>query len=169
MLQEARHPLKETEVSIDEIELLCGNVHSQAFPPESFDLIFSIGVFGNGCEINRELLFKFHGWLTPDGCVLFDVFDSSELTPLFRIRERVRNYLQQHVGLNVWKILRRRAGESLPFYDYSSAEMVVLLQSCGFFPVAVSPQECQTPLGPGKKLECLGYKSSRTNPKPAFP
>ena len=158
MLQEARHPVKEEEVSVAEIELVCGNLHTHSFPEKSFDLIYSIGVFGNGCGVSRELLSKFHQWLTPDGRVFFDAFDSSELPRFFRMRKRISNYIHQFPLLSIRNRFRKDRPESLPFYYYSKAEIVRLLESSGFFPVAVYPQECQMPLGEGRKLQCLASK-----------
>jgi ubiquinone/menaquinone biosynthesis C-methylase UbiE len=159
MLQEARHPVKEEEISVAEIELVCGNVHTQSFPEQSFDFIYSIGVFGNGCGLSTELLSKFRQWLTPGGRVFFDVFDSSDVPRFFRIRKKISNYVHTFPILNSRNWFRKKRPQSLPFYYYFKDEIVRLLESCGFFAVAVYPQECPTPAGRGKKLQCLAVKS----------
>src|SRR5678815_4178003 len=51
MLAQARHPVKGEEVSARQIEFLCGNFYKHDFPAATFDLIYAIGVFGNGCPI----------------------------------------------------------------------------------------------------------------------
>ena len=59
MLEAARCPVREEEVTAERIQLLCGNVYLANFPARSFDLVYSIGMFGNGCPVTVEILQKF--------------------------------------------------------------------------------------------------------------
>ena len=161
MLQEARHPVKEEDVSVTEIEFVCGSVYTQSFPDKSFDLIYSIGVFGNGCGLTKELLSKFHDWLAPDGRVFFDVIDSLGLPRALRKRLWPRKLFHEICPRPLRRLFGRKRSESLPLHIYSRDQIISLLESCGFFAVAVYPQECQMPLGQGRKLQCLGFKSDR--------
>ena len=38
-----------------------------AFPPASFEFIYSLGMFALGCPFTVELCDKFYSWLTPGG------------------------------------------------------------------------------------------------------
>ena len=168
MLDEARSPVKGEEVSIDELELLRGSLFSASFPAASFDLIYSIGVFGNGCGVTRDLLGKFYQWLAPDGRVFFDVIDSSGLPPILKARRTLRKILHQFLHPNVRNLITRDGKQNLPLHLYSKAEIVGLLESCSFFPVAVYPHECQMPLGKGVKLQCLGTKALQCERNPTL-
>src|SRR5262245_38820409 len=49
MLRAAENPVKSDEVTVRRIELIRSNVFFTSFPPASFDLIYSFGMFGHGC------------------------------------------------------------------------------------------------------------------------
>lgn len=156
MLDEARNPVKAEELSIQDLELVNGSIFTASFAPTSFDLIYSIGVFGNGCGLTKELLKNVYRWLAPGGSFLFDAIDSSGLPRLLRVRKKLRT--------NVYRLFQKRlpflikADHWPPLYIYSRSEIIALMESTGFFPLAVYSQECQLPLGRGAKLQCLGAK-----------
>jgi ubiquinone/menaquinone biosynthesis C-methylase UbiE len=60
MLRAARVPIRSGLISAKQIELVCGDVHEVTFPPRSFDLIYSLGMFGYGCELTVEVLNRFY-------------------------------------------------------------------------------------------------------------
>ena len=157
MLREARHPVREEDVSIGEIELVCESIYTRLFPEASFDLIYSIGLFGNGCGLTTALLSKFHQWLAPGGRVFFDVIDSNGLPPALKARTHLSRLLHQVCPRHIRKCFGKQ-GEALPLHIYTREEILGLLESCGFFALAVYPQECHMPLGQGRKLQCLGLK-----------
>lgn len=159
MLREARHPVREADVSVRQVDLICASIHTQSFPEASFNLIYSIGLFGNGCGLTRELLSKFHRWLAPDGRVFFDALDSGGLPPALRARTQLRKFFHQLCPRRIRTLFGRRQNQALPLHIYSREEILGLFESCGFFAVAVYPQECHMPLGQGRKLQCLGLKS----------
>src|SRR4026207_126115 len=49
MLEEARMPVRDQEVSIAEIQLICESIFDAQFDTGSFDLIYSLGMFGFAC------------------------------------------------------------------------------------------------------------------------
>lgn len=157
MLAEARNPVREEEVTIGRVELVCGSVYSTAFPKESFDLIYMIGVIGNGCGLSNRLLSAFHEWLKPNGLVFFDAFDWTTLSAPFKCKLAVRHRFPAKLRKLIAQV-SKLSPEPLPFHAYTQNEVELFLQSSGLFPLAVYPQHCQTPLGPGRKIYCLGRK-----------
>ena len=158
MLEQARHPVKEDEVSVEDIELVRGSLYNQVFPAESFDLIYSIGVFGNGCGLGGDLFSRFYTWLAPGGHIFFDVIDSSGLPRALKWRVWLRKLFSNICPDWLSRFVGKGQTEPVPLHTYSRDGIITLLESHGFFVVAVYPQECQMPLGPGKKLQCLGVK-----------
>lgn len=161
MLQEARHPVKKEDVSVTEIEFVCGSVYTQSFPDKSFDLIYSIGVFGNGCGLTKELLSKFHGWLAPDGCVFFDVIDSFGLPRALRARLWLRKMFHEICPGPLRRLFGKRRNESLPPHIYSRGQIhkspPILWVLRGSRLSAGRPDA----LGQGRKLHVLGLSRTR--------
>lgn len=157
MLAEARNPVRKEAVTVTTVELVCGSVYSAVFPKESFDLIYMIGVMGNGCGLSNKLLSAFHEWLRPDGLVFLDVFDWTTLAVRWKFKLVVRHRFPVRLRKMVAKI-SKLSPQPVPFHTYTQNEVDLFLRSSGLFPLAVYPQHCQTPLGPGRKLYCLGRK-----------
>lgn len=157
MLAEARNPVRKEAVTIGTTELVCGSVYTSAFPKESFDFIYMIGLIGNGCSLSNRLLSAFHEWLRLDGLVFFDVFDWAALTASFKCRLAVRQRCPPGLRKLIAQVTKF-SPNAVPFHYYTQKEVELLLQSSGMFPLAVYPQLSQTPLGPGCKLYCLGRK-----------
>lgn len=76
MIECARSPVK-AELITYEIELMVGNVFDMSFESESFDLIYSIGVFGEHSPFDAFICDKLYTWLRTEGILLFTTVDSS--------------------------------------------------------------------------------------------
>src|SRR5262249_45151120 len=55
MLRAADHPVRHEQISIKKVRLVRGNIYLSSFAPESFNFIYSLGMFGNGCPVTVEL------------------------------------------------------------------------------------------------------------------
>src|SRR5262245_31570719 len=51
MLEAARDPVRHDWVEAKSIRLLCENIYQASFPRETFDFIYSLGMFGNGSPL----------------------------------------------------------------------------------------------------------------------
>lgn len=71
MLDEARHPLHAERLAGIAIELIQGDVMSHSFAPDSFDLVYSIGVLAEHVPLNRSVVDRVHSWLRPGGRFAF--------------------------------------------------------------------------------------------------
>ena len=76
MIECAREPVKKEEIMY-EIELIVGNAFDISFENESFDLIYSIGVFGEHSPFDAFICNKLYSWLRAEGLLLFTTVDSS--------------------------------------------------------------------------------------------
>ena len=105
MLAQAKHPVKQTEVRVAKIELVCANLSEVRFPPQSFDLIYSLGVLGEFCPLDVGLCNRLYEWLKPGGKLFFSVVDiaSRPAGKSFkrRVAEAVVNWLPALVAQHI--------------------------------------------------------------------
>lgn len=77
MLMLAKNPTRKHEIEAADIELICSDVHSVSLPAESFDFIYSIGLFGLHSPFNVDLCDKVFTWLKPGGKMYLYVMDAA--------------------------------------------------------------------------------------------
>ena len=104
MIECASLPVK-AELVMYEVELMVGNVFDMSFESESFNLIYSIGVFGEHSPFDAFICNKLYTWLRPEGILLFTTVDSSSKQK--GIKRRIAESI-----LPFWfqKILNQRRG-----------------------------------------------------------
>jgi len=157
MLRAARVPIRTELISAKEVELICGDVHKVTFPPRSFDLIYSLGMFGYGCELTVEVLNKFHDWLSPEGILLIDVSDSSGVLRSVRFRAALRKFAYPMLpAVAQRRIDKRRQG--VPFSPVSRKELARLLRQSAFPDWEVYRRPYHSPCWSVDKLECIAAR-----------
>lgn len=157
MLDCARNPVRADEVTAKKINLICGNLYTVSFPHQSFDLIYSIGLFGNGCALNKELCQKFYRWLKPGGYIFFDAIDASNVPPQLKFRLATKNFIYSLLPQRIQDAWDERTGW-LPFFITSSSELKRLLYDSQFLQVQMVSRIRHLTLGTGRKLECGALK-----------
>jgi SAM-dependent methyltransferase len=70
MLAEAQHPYRAGEINAS-MTLVNADLLTLDFPPESFDLVYSIGVLAEHTPLTRPLVTKVQEWLRPAGRFAF--------------------------------------------------------------------------------------------------
>ena len=158
MLAQARKPVKHDEVTAQKVDLLCGNFYKHDFPAASFDFIYAIGVFGNGCPITGDVTRKFFNWLKPGGKLFFDVLDSGNLPPKDRARKWLRNtlYLALPAAAQSW--WDKKTGWP-PLFLISKTGLEKAMTRAGFTTVMIERCFTRLPLGDAWKHQCLAIKS----------
>lgn len=71
MLREARHPYRADDVKVEALALVEGDVLTQEFAPDSFDLVYSIGVLAEHAPLTPDLVRRVGEWLRPGGRFAF--------------------------------------------------------------------------------------------------
>ncbi len=89
MLKEARQPIHQERLNIPHTELICGDFSAQAFPAQSFDLIYSIGVLGEYAPLDKTICQKLNTWLKPRGKLFFSVVDAASKPPTQSLKWRI--------------------------------------------------------------------------------
>jgi SAM-dependent methyltransferase len=158
MLRAAEDPVLKEEISVPEIRLVQANILSIRFPPASFDFIYSLGMFGNGCPVTADLCNKFHDWLAPRGILFFDTVDFAGLPLGYRIRKRARR--------EVYPLLPRRWQNALdereaqhPFFGLTKEGLKEIMDRSRFDTFEIESHVCESPLWNGRHLECIAAKA----------
>jgi SAM-dependent methyltransferase len=82
MLEQARHPLDEDRISVGDITLVHGDLMTQDFGADRFDLVYSIGVLAEHAPLQPALVASIARWLRPGGrFALSTVHPDSESVP----------------------------------------------------------------------------------------
>src|SRR5688572_3242890 len=79
MLEAAKQPVNASRITARKIQVIQGNIFFASFAPQSFDFIYSFGMFGHGCPVTKEVCDKLHSWLVPGGQLYFDTVDLAGL------------------------------------------------------------------------------------------
>jgi SAM-dependent methyltransferase len=157
MLQAAANPVRKADVSAQEIELVRGSVYEQSFPAGSFDLIYSLGVFGHGAQITAELCAKLHQWLRPGGRLYFNTIESSVDPTRVAVRKKIRRAVYPVLPSSVQRKLDEREAR-YPVFRMQHDEMESIVTAGGFKDFTVAFNVCRTPLWKGVHLECCARK-----------
>jgi ubiquinone/menaquinone biosynthesis C-methylase UbiE len=157
MLKAAEFPVREQQVTARKIELICENVYLASFPPASFDFVYSLGMFGNGCPVTLQMLNRFHEWLRPGGRLFFNAVDVATIPFKYRVRKRLRRLVYPILPQSLKTTLDERQ-RWLPFFGMTRKELQKLMRETRFGQYAVSSHVCNSPLWRGVLLECSATK-----------
>ncbi len=159
MLRAAESPVREEQVSARGIRLIRSNVYLASFPPESFHLIYSLGMFGNGCPVTVELCNKFHSWLVPGGKIFFNTVDIAGLPVSYRARRQARQLIYPILSSHWQKVLDKREARH-PFFSLTKRQLEGIMRQTEFAEFSVASYVCASPLWSGRHLECLATKGN---------
>jgi len=157
MLKLAESPVREGQIMAEEIQLICDNIFLISFPPGSFDLIYSIGMFGYGCPVTLEVCNRFYDWLKPGGRLFFNVLDFVTLSRRRRIRKRLGRIVYHLLPGQMKRRLDQR-DDWLPFFGVTRKELQKLMRQSAFAQFAISSHICDSSLWRGAVLECSATK-----------
>jgi SAM-dependent methyltransferase len=157
MLRAAEHPVRQEEITIPRIRLICANFYLTNFPPAVFDLIYSLGMFGNGCPVTVESCNRFHEWLKPGGKLYFNTVDVAGMPLSYRARRHAREMVYPLLPRKSRTALDARAARH-PFYGMSRRGLEEVLRKSRFNQFEVQSHVCESPLWNGRHLECIAVK-----------
>lgn len=161
MLRRARNPVLATEITAHEIRLQQGNVFEMDFPAESFDFIYSLGVFGYGAVWTPAIAEKIYQWLAPGGRVFFNAIEIPHCSSrVERWKHTVKSGLRPVLPAGVKQWLDAR--QTVPMVPHTRVEIERVMAGAGFDEYVVSSYRCQSPLWNGVHLECNARKTLAT-------
>lgn len=154
----AQNPVCQSEISIKKIRLARLNVYLADFPPQSFHLIYSLGMFGNGCPVTVELCEKFYDWLKPGGKLFFDAVDAAGL-PFWQRTRRTARELVYPMLTRRWKNALDERAARHPYFVLTRADLADILRQTRFASFEITSHNCDSPLWNGRHLECVATKA----------
>lgn len=158
MLRCAENPVHASEVTAGEIRLIRSNLYEMNFEPESFDFIYSLGVFGYGAAITDELCEKIRRWLAPGGRLYFDALERRETNGIDGMKQSVKSALFPLLPGSMRQRIEARRREAVPVFNHTRAEIEQLMLAAGFDDFMISSNACHSPLWTGMHLECCARK-----------
>jgi SAM-dependent methyltransferase len=158
MLEQARNPVKNAELQIDEMELLCGDFHGLDLAGSTFDFIYSIGVLGEYSPINDALFDKCFYALAPGGKLFMTAVDThSRLQTADGKAPSIMRRAQRRIFPSLPPFLRSSLNRALSTYYVTETELTTLMQRSRFRTFSISRYE--HPSGwKGVHLDCLAAK-----------
>jgi SAM-dependent methyltransferase len=157
MLEGAANPVLREHVSVGHIDLVCENVFRTTFPPGTFDFIYSLGMFGNGCPMTPEIGERFFRWLRGGGKLFFDVLSSANLPFRVQMRHRARRIAYPLLPPRMRRRLDRRQAR-MPLCALNGAELNAIMGRTPFDEFYISIQTDGPTRWGGAHLECLAVK-----------
>lgn len=158
MLRAAETPVRQELIAVKNIRRIRGNIYLTSFEPGSFDFIYSLGMFGNGCPVTAELCNKFHDWLLPGGKLFFNTVDFAGLPLWYRARRQARHFVYPMLGRRLQSILDERESRQ-PSFPMNREELEDEMRQTKFPVFQVTSHICESPLWTGRHLECIASKA----------
>jgi SAM-dependent methyltransferase len=159
MLEAAREPVRHQSVTASNIRLICENIHQVSLPRQTFDFIYSLGMFGNGCPVTVELCNHFHEWLVPGGKLFFNIVNHIRMPLGARIKKDARRLIYKGLPRSLKNFLDERE-RRLPFFPLARRELEDILGGSRFREFKIVKRACDSPLWQGTHLECTTSKSA---------
>jgi SAM-dependent methyltransferase len=157
MLRAAENPVRRDEITVKKIRLIRGNIYLTSFPPESFDFIYALGMFGNGCPVTVDLCNKFYEWLKPGGKLLFNAVDMAGMPSWYRAWRQTRELVYPLLTPGLKKLLDERHAKH-PYFIMTPRALRDILKQTRFADFELTSHVCQSPLWTGRHLECIAQK-----------
>ena len=153
MLRHAHCPVRKEAIKVHRINLICANlldIHISA----QFDLIYSIGVFGEHVPWDLTICNRLHDALKPGGKVfvtLVDVFSKySDMTNKRRVAETA--------NLIMPLVFRRKLRERLGTFYMAEREVASILKKSKFRKFDIQRHVSTARLWKGAHYECIAAK-----------
>ena len=154
------HPVRQEQISVQKIQIIRGNAYLTSFEPGSFDFIYSLGMFGNGCPVTVEMCNHFYDWLAPGGKLYFNTVDFAGMPLMYRARRQTRNFVYPLLSSRLKNVLDERESRH-PCFSMNQAQLEGVLRKTKFSTFQVASHVCRSPLWTGRHLECIAVKPSR--------
>jgi SAM-dependent methyltransferase len=157
MLHAAENPVLPQAITVSNIRLKRANVYVEEFPAGAFDMVYSLGVFGDGCGVTTELCNKFHDWLAPGGKLYFNNVDMAGVPLSYRARQHIRELIYPVLTSRQRAALDERRARR-PFFALTRRGLETIVRQSRFKKFEIESHPCETPLGWGRHLECVAVK-----------
>jgi ubiquinone/menaquinone biosynthesis C-methylase UbiE len=161
MLRSAEtNPVRKEMITVKKIELMRGNAYLRSFAAESFDFIYSLGMFGNGCPVTPEVCNHFYEWLKPGGKLYFNTVDFDGMPFWYRARRQARGFVYPMLTRRMQHLLDEREARH-PCFSMNRRGLEDVMRETKFKTFQVASHVCNSPLWTGRHLECIASKEAK--------
>jgi SAM-dependent methyltransferase len=108
MLEEAAHPVDSERITARAIRLVQGDLLTHAFPDESFDLVYSIGVLAEHTPLERRVVANVSRWLRRGGRFAFTTVHPDSWSVRRTLRRRLGRAVLPLTGGGLRRQLRMK-------------------------------------------------------------
>lgn len=141
MLRAAADPVRKEKITAGQIRLHCGNLSKASFPAGSFDMIYSLGVFGHGTPLTLGICRSFYDWLGQDGRLYFNVIEAANAGLYARAKKHLRDLVYPRLPPG----LQQRMDARRHLFALTHDELEALLYASGFTDFTISHVACRSP------------------------
>lgn len=152
MLKEAENPVVGNPPVEAFIRLVCSDIYAVDFESGSFNVIFSLGVFGNGCALTVSFLRRIRRWLRPGGILFLDTADIQTFPRWQRTKKRLRWALYTILPKRAQALWVKTSGWP-PLFCCTPEKLARMAKDAGFQNVVVKRVRSHLTQGLGYKLE----------------
>ena len=124
-------PVRKEMISVKNINLIRGNAYLTGFVPESFDFIYALGMFGNGCPVTEGICNRFYDWLKPGGKLYFNAVDRAGLPFWYRARRQARDLVYPMLTRRLKNVLDERQSRQ-PYFSMNRQQLEAVLRGTKF-------------------------------------
>jgi SAM-dependent methyltransferase len=153
MVKQARSPVKGDLVTIGRIDLVSANI-LDIHLRERFNLIYSIGVFGEFVPWDIVTCNRFYDALEPGGKLFFTVVDVFSKYPNMSMKRRVA----ETVNLILPSLWKRKLRQRLGTYYVTEREMIGIFKKSKFRQFEILRHVSTARLWKGAHYECLATR-----------
>ena len=157
MLKAAEDPVLSEQITVPRIDLTCQNIFRASFAPATFDFIYSLGMFGNGCPVTTQICERYFSWLKPGGKLFFDALSVTNLPLRIRLRHSARRLTCAVLPARLKRRLDERQAR-MPLFALTCSALAALMQTTPFADFHISTHTPESRLWGGVRLECLALK-----------
>jgi SAM-dependent methyltransferase len=120
-------PVRKADITASDIRLIHEDIQLVDFPPDSFDFVYCVGVFGDYIPLSPALLARIRTWLTPGVVAFLTVMES---------KPPVAKTWKEWVATTLYPVAphRVKAHIDIRLADYlvTRTELEELMQTAGF-------------------------------------
>lgn len=154
MIEEAKNPVLQNEVSVKDIELICGNIFDADLPECTFDFAYSSGVLGEHAPMDLAVCEKIFRLLRNNGLFFFTVVDKTSKTMNKTLKRRAVEFVYPILPSSLKRVIDKRFQS---FY-MSREELDRLMAESSFQEYKIDRHISMAPNWKGAHFECVAHK-----------
>ena len=156
MIEEAKNPVLQEEITIENIELRCANISDAELPENSFDFVYSLGVLGEHSQFDLLICNRICSLLNETGIFYFTVVDINPSLQAKSTKRKIAEFIYPLFPSFMKKIIDKRWQT---FY-MAQQELEDIMSSSSFAEYSINRHISNAPKWTGAHFECIAHKKT---------